>query len=103
MVEALVAQTGESLSLGGDQRRREAARLDLRERRFASEERENGKDEPAAGVQVRGRASDDAIEDLPSIGAAVVGGCDGVVPIPRRRRRHLGRVGGNEIEALATN
>src|SRR5262245_64308793 len=58
VLETLEPDAGERLDLAADDRRREACRLDLLERRLAAEEREEREDQPAAWMQMSRRAGD---------------------------------------------
>src|SRR6266403_2697678 len=101
VVEPLVADPGEGLGLAGDHLRREPRRLHLRERGLPAEKAEDREGEPAARLEVGAGARDHAVEDLPAVDAAVVGGGDWIVAVAPGRRRHLGRVRADEVEALA--
>src|SRR5438477_1590445 len=103
LLEPLVPDTGERLDLASDDRRREAHRLDLRDRGLRPEEREDREDQPAARMEMARGARDHPIEQLPAVGAAVVGERGRVAPRASRRRGHLRRVRADQIEALAVD
>src|SRR5207302_1654128 len=66
-----------------------------------AEKAEDREGEPTARLEVGAGAPDHAVEDLPAVDAAVVGGGERIVAVAPGRRRHLGRVRADEVEALA--
>src|SRR5262247_1046253 len=78
VLEALVADARERLDLAADDRRYQARRFDPGERGLRPEEREDREDQPAPRHEVPRRARDHAIEELPAVGATVVGRRRGV-------------------------
>jgi len=68
--------------------------------RASTEEVEDREQETAAGRQVLRRAGDDAIEQRPAIGTAVVRGRLRILAVGAGRRRHLRRVAADDVEAL---
>src|SRR5215468_2013936 len=80
VLEALVADARERLGLAADDGGGQARRFELGERGLWPEEREDREDQPASRHEVPRCAGDHAVEQLPAVDAAVVGGRRRVAP-----------------------
>ena len=101
IVEPLVADAGKPVALERHHDRVEAGGAQPGLGAFDAEKAKQGEEEPAARPEMRGGLADQAVEQGPAIGAAIVGGGLGVVALAAGRRRHLRRARAHEIEAQA--
>src|SRR5882672_2472689 len=101
MVEALVADARKALRITSDHVRHETHGLQLRVRGLEPEELEDAEYEAAAGLEMRRRVSDHAIEERPAVRPAVVRRRLRIVTIAAGWRRHLRRIRADDVEALA--
>jgi hypothetical protein len=87
------------VTLARDHHGIEAGGTQPRLRALDAEKAEQREEEASAGRQMRGRLTDQSIQQRPAVGAAVVGGGLRVVAVAAGRCRHLGRARADQIEA----